>query len=124
MASLVASTALPAGLKLRLATRYLPFLARHARLLDANDPAATGGAELDDSSVTEWGRVALGEDFVELLAYPLLGAYYGGTPERVAINEAVELAKRYGSRQSPQFVNGVLDRFVKKGSRAVAREKQ
>ena len=46
-----------------------------------------------------------------------LGAYemlYGGTPERVAINEAVELAKRYGAKQSPHFVNGVLDRFMHK----------
>jgi N utilization substance protein B len=46
-----------------------------------------------------------------------LGAYemlYGGTPERVAINEAVELAKRYGGKQSPHFVNGVLDRFMHK----------
>jgi transcription antitermination protein NusB len=46
-----------------------------------------------------------------------LGAYemlHGGTPERVAINEAVELAKRYGAKQSPQFVNGVLDRFMHK----------
>ena len=46
-----------------------------------------------------------------------IGAYemlHGGTPERVAINEAVELAKRYGARQSPHFVNGVLDRFVHK----------
>jgi N utilization substance protein B len=34
-------------------------------------------------------------------------------PERVAINEAVELAKRYGSRQSAQFVNGILDRLLK-----------
>ena len=49
-----------------------------------------------------------------------LGAYemlFGGTPERVAINEAVELAKRYGAKQSPQFVNGVLDRFVRKERR-------
>jgi N utilization substance protein B len=46
-----------------------------------------------------------------------LGAYemlHGGTPERVAINEAVELAKRYGAKQSPLFVNGVLDRFMRK----------
>jgi N utilization substance protein B len=45
-----------------------------------------------------------------------LGAYemrYGDTPDRVAINEAVELAKRFGARQSPHFVNGILDRFVK-----------
>jgi N utilization substance protein B len=27
----------------------------------------------------------------------------------VAINEAVELAKRFGARQSAQFVNGILD---------------
>jgi transcription antitermination protein NusB len=45
-----------------------------------------------------------------------LGAYeilYTDTPGQVAINEAVELAKRYGGRQSPQFVNGVLDRVLK-----------
>jgi N utilization substance protein B len=29
-------------------------------------------------------------------------------PDKVAINEAVELAKHYGSEQSPKFVNGVL----------------
>ena len=45
-----------------------------------------------------------------------LGAFeilYAETPGRVAINEAVELAKRYGARQSSQFVNGVLDRLLK-----------
>jgi N utilization substance protein B len=44
-----------------------------------------------------------------------LGAYeilYADTPDRVAINEAVELAKRFGSGQSAQFVNGILDRFL------------
>lgn len=44
-----------------------------------------------------------------------LGAYeilYTTTPERVAINEAVELSKRYGTAQSSQFVNGILDRFL------------
>jgi N utilization substance protein B len=44
-----------------------------------------------------------------------LGAYeilHSDTPRNVAINEAVELAKRFGSRQSAQFVNGILDRLV------------
>ncbi len=44
-----------------------------------------------------------------------LGAYeilYADTPPRVAINEAVDLAKRFGSKQSAQFVNGVLDRVL------------
>ena len=31
-------------------------------------------------------------------------------PYRVVINEAVELAKRYGSEESGSFVNGILDR--------------
>lgn len=46
-----------------------------------------------------------------------LGAYeilYSDTPARVAINEAVELAKRFGAAQSAQFVNGILDRFLEK----------
>ncbi len=33
---------------------------------------------------------------------------YDETPLKVAINEAVELAKRYGSDSSSRFVNGVL----------------
>jgi N utilization substance protein B len=44
-----------------------------------------------------------------------LGAFeilYSETPDRVAINEAVELAKRFGSKQSAQFVNGILDRVL------------
>ena len=48
-----------------------------------------------------------------------LGAYeilYADTPPRVAINEAVDLAKRYGAKQSAQFVNGVLDRFLRESA--------
>ncbi len=35
------------------------------------------------------------------------------TPVRVAINEAVELAKLFGSESSPRFVNGVLGMAVR-----------
>ncbi len=35
-------------------------------------------------------------------------AVYHDTPIKVAINEAVELAKQYGSDSAPRFVNGVL----------------
>ena len=44
-----------------------------------------------------------------------IGTYeilYTETPGRVAINEAVELAKRFGSAHSAQFVNGILDKFL------------
>jgi N utilization substance protein B len=36
----------------------------------------------------------------------------GGTPVKVAINEAVELAKWFGSDSAPRFVNGVLGSLV------------
>jgi N utilization substance protein B len=35
-------------------------------------------------------------------------AVFHDTPVKVAINEAVELAKQYGSDSAPRFVNGVL----------------
>lgn len=36
-----------------------------------------------------------------------------GTPPKVVIDEAVELAKEYGSENSPSFVNGVLGTIFK-----------
>lgn len=36
----------------------------------------------------------------------------GEVPRRVTLNEAIELAKRYGSEGSAGFVNGVLDRIA------------
>jgi len=36
-----------------------------------------------------------------------------GLPVKVAINEAVELAKRYGEPDSSKFVNGILDKIAK-----------
>ena len=35
-------------------------------------------------------------------------------PARVAINEAIELAKKFGDSESSRFVNGVLDQIAKK----------
>ena len=47
-----------------------------------------------------------------------LGAFellYSDTPPRVIINEALELVKRYGTAQSSQFLNGILDRLIPAG---------
>ncbi len=41
-----------------------------------------------------------------------LGAFellFTDTPHRVVIDETIELARRFGTAQSPQFVNGILD---------------
>ena len=36
--------------------------------------------------------------------------YAADVPAKVAINEAIEIAKRFGTDESPAFVNGILDR--------------
>lgn len=73
-------------------------------------------AELDallQSKVENWSleRMAVTDrNVLRLGAYELL---HTNIPDRVAINEAVELAKRYGAKQSSQFVNGILDRVLR-----------
>ena len=39
--------------------------------------------------------------------------YLDDVPPRVAVNEAVELAKRYGDENDPTFVNGLLASVIK-----------
>lgn len=49
-----------------------------------------------------------------------LGAFeilHFDTPDRVAINEAIDLSRRFGGEQSFQFVNGVLDKLIKQKQR-------
>lgn len=54
---------------------------------------------------------AVDRNVIRLGAFELL--YYEDTPAAVAVDEAIELAKRYGSKDSPGFVNGVLDEMRK-----------
>ena len=35
------------------------------------------------------------------------------TPPRVVINEAIDIAKKYGNEESPEFINGILDKIYK-----------
>jgi N utilization substance protein B len=71
--------------------------------------------ELDamlSKTATTWalGRMASTDrNLLRLGAFEIL---YTETPERVAVNEAIELAKRFGSSQSAPFVNGILDKFI------------
>ena len=45
------------------------------------------------------------------------------TPASAAINEAIELSRRFGSKDSPAFVNGLLDRIARgRDSEAAAPE--
>jgi N utilization substance protein B len=75
-----------------------------------------------EQTAANWslGRMAGTErNILRLGAYEIL---YSDTPDRVAINEAVELAKRFGSAQSAQFVNGILDRLMHSREKAAGGE--
>ncbi|MDD3579690.1 MAG: transcription antitermination factor NusB, partial [Desulfobacca sp.] len=50
-------------------------------------------------------------NLLRLATFELL--YVPQVPPKAAINEAVELAKRYGTEDSAAFINGILDRIWK-----------
>lgn len=52
---------------------------------------------------------AIDRNILRLAAYEIL--HRGDIPVPVTLNEAIEIAKRFGSAESAGFVNGVLDRI-------------
>lgn len=70
--------------------------------------------ELDTSieaTVRNWTPTRVGQIERNILRVAIFEMIYGhDVPPKVAINEAIEIAKRYGSDEAPRFINGVLDR--------------
>jgi N utilization substance protein B len=56
-------------------------------------------------SLTRMPRVDV--NIMRLAAYELM--FRRDIPKKVSINEAIEIAKKYGDKESPAFVNGILD---------------
>lgn len=56
-------------------------------------------------SLTRMPRVDL--NVMRLAAYELM--FRPDIPKKVSINEAIEIARRFGDKESPSFVNGILD---------------
>lgn len=77
----------------------------HRDQLDQTIQAASSHWKLPRMALVDLNvmRIALFE--IKFAASPL--------PPKVAINEAVEIAKRYGSTDSGSFVNGILDQAAK-----------
>ncbi|MCR4628676.1 MAG: transcription antitermination factor NusB [Clostridium sp.] len=60
-----------------------------------------------------WKTTRMGKEELTILRLALYEILYEeDTPEKVSINEAVELAKKYGGDDSPKFVNGILAKLV------------
>jgi transcription antitermination protein NusB len=57
---------------------------------------------------------AVDRNILRLAIYEML--YERDTPKLVVVDEAIELAKKFGSEQSGRFVNGLLDGLLKQHS--------
>ncbi|PKM54635.1 MAG: transcription antitermination factor NusB [Firmicutes bacterium HGW-Firmicutes-5] len=73
-------------------------------------------AELDatiGSSSTSWNLKRIANVEMAILRLALFEILYDEEiPTNVAINEAIEMARKYGGDQSPKFVNGVIAGIV------------
>lgn len=58
-----------------------------------------------------WKTTRMSKVDLSLIRLALYEMRYDDIPKGVAINEAVELAKKYGTDSSSSFVNGVLAKF-------------
>ena len=112
------------ALEARLEDRPLPEAAeKFARLLAVG--VQTYRTYLDSivgDLAPEWPIdqiAAIDRNVLRIAIYELL--FEPDIPPKVAINEAVELAKMFGSESSPRFVNGVLGSLVAR-DRAKIRE--
>jgi N utilization substance protein B len=75
----------------------------HRDEMDSHLSRLAKGWSLSRMAVTD-------RNVMRMAAYEIL---HSDTPGRVAVNEAVVLIKRYGDKNSPRFVNGILDRLLK-----------
>ena len=74
-------------------------------------------SELDDK-ITQYLKAGWNLDRLTLVEKNILrlGLYelleYDETPQLVAVNEAIELAKKFSDEKSSKFINGILSQFV------------
>jgi protoporphyrinogen/coproporphyrinogen III oxidase len=105
-----ASGALSLGTKLRLGSRYLPFLSKHAAVLDTATLPLAADAGLDGESIAEWGARELGREFVDYLVDPLLASYYGVEPEETTA-ALYHMLANHGTSVSVYALEGGVSAF-------------
>ena len=69
--------------------------------------------KISENLKKDWKIERISKINLVLLKLAIYEILYTETPFKVVINEAVELAKKYGDDTSPNFVNGILASIVK-----------
>jgi len=91
------------------AARLIAGVLDHKEEIDAELRAAAENWSLERMAVVDRNVLRIG-------VYELL--HDADVPEKVAINEAIDLARRFSSEEACAFVNGVLDRIRERGAGA------
>ena len=98
--------------------RHEPLLNFAKRLLAAT---VEHGEEIDGQLTSlsrNWTLARMSPTDRSILRLAAAEILYTDTPKPIVINEAVELAKKFGTKDSPAFVNGLLDRIQRSSSPA------
>ena len=82
--------------------------------LDANSEEILN--QIKDELSAKWEISRLSRISLAILKLAVYEMIYAKVPYKVVINEAVELAKKYGDDNTPAFVNGILASVVKKNN--------
>lgn len=69
--------------------------------------------KISENLKKDWKLERISKINLVLLKLAIYEILYTETPYKVAINEAIEIAKKYGDDNSPNFVNGILASIVK-----------
>jgi len=69
--------------------------------------------KISENLKRDWKIERISKINLVLLKLAIYEILYTETPYKVAINEAIEIAKKYGDDNSPNFVNGILASIVK-----------
>ncbi|MFD1484340.1 transcription antitermination factor NusB [Lacticaseibacillus baoqingensis] len=88
-----------------------------AYMIELVDGVLAHQAELDAAISGKlkagWRLERLTKPDLIMLRLGLYEIQYEALPDKVAINEAIELAKKYSDEQAAKFINGILAHFVK-----------
>jgi len=76
----------------------------HKKEIDAQISEAAANWQLERMAVVD-------RNILRVATYELL--YREDIPPKVSINEAIDIAKKYGDQDSGKFVNGILDKICK-----------
>lgn len=69
--------------------------------------------ELIEKSATNWSFARIAKVDLSILRLAIYELKYTDVPQKVAVNEAIEIAKTFSTEKSPRFINGVLGSVIK-----------